>query len=173
MPTDCDLPIAIRKGVQKCTQHSIAKYLSYDKLSNCHREFTSKISNLFVPRTIKEALDDPNWKSAIMEEMNALEKNGTWKLVNLPKDKKTVGCKWVFIVKRKADGSVERYKARLVAKGFTQTLGIDYQETFAPVAKMNSIQVLLSLAVNYSWPLHLHQLDVKKALLNRNLEESI
>lgn len=104
-----------------------------------------------------------------MEEMNALEKNGTWKLVNLPKDKKTIECKWVFTVTCKADGSVERYKARLVAKGFTQTLGIDYQETLAPVAEMNSIRVLLSFAVNYSWPLH--QLNVKNAFLNGNLEE--
>ena len=87
----------------------------------------------------------------------------------MPKDKKTVGCQWVFTVKCKADGSVERYKVRLVAKRFTQTLGIDYQETFAPVAKMNSIRVLLSLAVNSSWPLH--QLNVKNAFLNGNLEE--
>ncbi|CAL5385151.1 unnamed protein product [Camellia sinensis] len=123
-------------------------------LSKSHRTFTSKISNLFAPRIIKEALDDPNWKSIVMEEMNALEKNGTWLLVNLPKDKKTVGCQWVFTVKCKADGSMERYKVRLVAKKFTQTLGIDYQETFAPVAKMNSIRVLLSLAVNSSWLLH-------------------
>ena len=123
IPTYCDLPKAIRKGVRKCT----AKYLSYDKLSNSHRVFTSKMSNLFVPRTIKEALDNPSWKLAVIEDMNALEKNGSWKLVNLHKDKKTVGCKWVFTVKSKADGSVERYKTRLVAKGFTQTLRIDYQ----------------------------------------------
>ena len=91
--------------------------------------------------------------------MDALLKNGTWEVVTLPKDKSTVGCKWVFTVKVKADGNVERYKARLVAKGFTQTHGIDYQETFAPVAKINSIRVLLSIAANRDWPLH--QLDVK------------
>ena len=96
----------------------------------------------------------------MLEEINALRKNGTWEVVELPKGKKTVGCKWVFTIKSKVDGSVERYKAQLVAKGFTQTFGIDYQEIFAPVGKINSIRVLLSLAVNYNWPLH--QLDVKK-----------
>ena len=99
-----------------------------------------------------------------MEEMNALRRSGTWEIVDLPKEKKTVGCKWFFTVKCRADGSVDRYKARLVAKGFTQTYGIDYQETFALVAKINSIRVLLSLAVNFNWPLY--QLDVKHAFLN-------
>ena len=103
--------------------------------------------------------------------MNAISKNITWEIVDLPKEKKTMGCKWVFIVKCKPDGSIERYKTRLVAKGFTPTYGIDYQETFAPVAKMNSIQILLSLTVHFHCPLH--QLDVKNTFLNGNLEEEV
>jgi hypothetical protein len=86
--------------------------------------------------------------------------NKTWDLVKLPNEKKVVGYKWVLTIKHKADGSVERYKARLFAKGFTQTYGIDYEETFAPVAKMNSIRVLLSIVANLDWPLH--QFDVEK-----------
>ena len=85
--------------------------------------------------------------------MGALEKNGTWDIVKLPSGKKTVGYKWVFTIKFNADGSVNWYKARLVAKGFTQAYGIDYKETFAPIAKLNIIRVLLSLAANLDWPL--------------------
>ena len=97
--------------------------MSYQKLSNYHKAFLSNISNLHVPRTIQDALGDPDWKLAIQEEMSALRKNRTWEIVNKPEGKTTVGCKWVFTIKYKADGSIERYKTRLVAKGFTQTYG--------------------------------------------------
>ncbi|GAA0164003.1 transmembrane signal receptor [Lithospermum erythrorhizon] len=99
----------------------------------------------------------------------ALEKNNTWILVNLPPGKKPVGCKWVFTVKYNENGKIERYKARLVAKGFAQTYGIDFSETFAQVAKLNTIRVLLSIVANLDW--ELHQLYIKNAFLNGELEE--
>ena len=124
-----------------------------------------------MPRNIHEALKNTKWREADMEEMKSLQKNNTWKIVDLPGGKHPVGCKWVFTVKYNPDGKVERYKARLVAKGFTQTFGIDYSETFAPVAKLNSIRIPLSLAVNFNWPLY--QLDIKNAFLNGELVEEV
>ena len=103
--------------------------------------------------------------------MTALQKNSTWTLVQLPKGKRTVGCKCVFSIKHKANGLIEKYKARLMAKGYTQTHGIDYQETFSPIAKLNTIRVLLSLALILDWPLY--QFDVKNAFLHGNLEEEV
>ena len=103
----------------------------------------------------------------MLEELAALEKNKTWDLVPLPIGKKVVGCKWVFTVKQNPDGKVERYKARLVAKGYCQTYGIDYDETFAPVAKMSTVRTLISCAVVYDWPLY--QLDIKNAFLHGDI----
>ena len=86
-------------------------------------------------------------------EMAALEKNATWELVPLPKGKKTVGYRWVFTIKHKANGSVEKFKARLVAKGYTLSYGVDYQGNFTPGVKLDMVRVLLSLVANQDWPL--------------------
>ena len=103
--------------------------------------------------------------------MEAFKKNNTWVLISLPEGKRTVGCKWVFTLKYNPDGSINRYKARLVAKGFTQSYGIRYFETSSPVAKLNSIRIILSLAANFSWPLY--QLDAKNAFLHGHLQEEV
>ncbi|KAM1449230.1 hypothetical protein ACFXTH_007767 [Malus domestica] len=94
-------------------------------------------------------------------------KESHWSLVQLSPGKKVVGSHWIYKTKFKADGSIKRHKARLVARGFTQTFGVNYKETFAPVTKMNSVRVLLSVAFNGGW--FIYQMDVKKALLHREL----
>ena len=133
--------------------------------------FAAKLSAIQVPERVDEAIKDPKWMNAMKQEMEALEKNGTWELVELPKGKRTVGCKWIFSLKYDINGVIERYKVRLVAKGYTQTYGIDFHETFSHVAKLNTVRVLLSLAANLDWPLH--QFDVKNAFLHGDLEEEI
>ncbi|KAL5546962.1 hypothetical protein UlMin_006649 [Ulmus minor] len=168
---DYDLPIAQRKGVPKCPYHPIENHVAYGKLLSSYKAFVSNLDNVQIPKTVQEALKVPAWKQVVEEEIWALESNGMWILIELPHGKKPVGCKWIFTVKYKVNGSIERFKAKLVAKGFTQSYGIDYQETFVPVAKLNTVQVLLSLAVNQYWPLH--QLDVKNAFLNGDLEEEV
>nr|GEX37848.1 putative RNA-directed DNA polymerase [Tanacetum cinerariifolium] len=124
-----------------------------------------------IPANIEQALKSRKWKKAMKEEMKALTKNNTWEKYVLPPGKKTVGFRWVFTIKYKPDGTIERYKARLVAKGYTQTYGIDYSETFSPVAKINTIGVLCSIAANKGWPLH--QFDVKNAFLHGELKEEV
>jgi len=100
-----------------------------------------------------------------------MDDNQVWDLVELPESSKQVGCKWVFMTKRDSKGNIERYKVKLVAKGFTQKDGIDYKETFSPVSKKDSLRIILALVAHYD--LELHQMDVKTAFLNGDLEEEI
>jgi len=153
------------------TEHDIANFISYSRLSPAYRAFVASLQTVPIPRDWKCAKQDPKWNAAMKEEMHALQKNKTWELVPLPKGKKAVGCKWVFTVKQNPKGKVDRYKARLVAKGYSQTYGIDYDETFAPVAKMGTVRTLISCAVNFGWPLH--QMDVKNAFLHGDLQEEV
>ncbi|RVW24173.1 Retrovirus-related Pol polyprotein from transposon TNT 1-94 [Vitis vinifera] len=146
-----------QKGYKSYDPISQKLYVNLDVTFFKHTPYYS-LQGESIPKNIQEALEIPDWREAMVEEIRALEKNGTWEVMTLPRGKKPVGCKWVFTVKYKADGTVERYKARLVAKGFTQTYGIDYTETFAPMAKLNTIRDLLSLAANLDWPLH--QFDI-------------
>ena len=126
------------------------------------KAFIARLDSAEISKNIQGAMGDPKWKAAMMEEMKALVGNNTWDIIELPLDKRTVGCKWMFTIKHNADGNIERNKARLVAQEFTQTYGIDYEETFAPVAKLNSIQVIFSIAVNLDWPSF--QFDIKKCI---------
>lgn len=119
------------------------------------------------PASYKEVSKHPWWVDAMQKELKALAANNTWTIVPKPEGVTPIGCKWVYKVKGKADGSLERYQARLVAKGYTQTEGIDYFDTFSPVVKMAIVRLLLSLASIKKW--HIHQLDVNNAFLHGEL----
>jgi len=153
------------------TPYPIHNFLSYDKCSSNHTSFCHNISAQGEPSSYKEAIQSDCWKEAMSAELLALDRNQTWTLVSLPPGKKSIGCRWVYRVKHKADGSVDRYKARLVAKGFTQTKGIDYFETFSPVVKLSTVRIVLALAAAHHW--FIHQLDVDNAFLHGELDEEI
>jgi len=126
------------------------------------------------PRTVREAVnseDSKLWENAMVEEMDALDKNEAWDIVELPAGRKVVGSKWLFKKKFNAEGKVEKYKARLVAKGYSQVEGIDFGEIFSPVAKLTSIRFLLSIAAAFD--LEVEQMDVKTTFLHGDLEEEI
>ncbi|KAK0576062.1 hypothetical protein LWI29_011265 [Acer saccharum] len=126
------------------------------------------------PYTYKEAMEDVDshhWQKVMQSGIESMFDNKVWSLVDLPKGIKPIGCKWVYKRKRGMDGEVETFKARLVAKGYTQKEGIDYEETFSPVAMLKSIRILLSIAA--SLDLEIWQMDIKTAFLNGSLDESI
>ena len=118
-----------------------------------------------------ESVNSTKWIDAMKDELKSMEQNEVWDLVKLPEGCKRVGCKWVFKTKRDSYGNIERHKARLVAKGYTQKDGIDYKETFSPVSKKDSLRIIMALVAHYD--LELHQMDVKTAFLNGNLEEEV
>ncbi|CAI0405620.1 unnamed protein product [Linum tenue] len=123
------------------------------------------------PTTYQEAVKFEHWRRAMREEQDALEENHTWDVVPLPKNKRAIGNKWVYKDKYRPDGTLERHKARLVAKGFTQVYGIDFLDTYSPVAKINSVKALLAVAASKGW--FLDQMDVSNAFLHGDLEEEV
>ena len=123
------------------------------------------------PEKFQEAVKDESWMKAMKDELNMIEKNDTWELVDRSMDKPVIGVQWVFKTKLNLDGSVQKKKARLVAKGYSQKPGVDYNETFALVARLDTIRTLIALAAQKGW--QLYQLDVKSAFLNGILEEEV
>ena len=183
-----DAPSGTTESVPTNSDHELTSPSNTISLPNVRRservpkprifpDFVTYCVNGFIPddpSTVEEALGSGNsevWKRAMIEEFNSLQENNTWKLTELPPNRKPIQCKWVFKTKRDADGRIVRYKARLVAKGFTQKQGIDYGETFSPVVRYTSIRMLLAISAKYN--LDIEQMDVVTAFLHGKIDEDI
>jgi len=159
-------------GVRRSTRVKyLVQRLTYDGYVAHHYAYMMKVIQKVEPICFEQAVGNPKWDNAMDEEMAALDVNVTWELVTLPKDKKTIRCKWVYKVKHNADEFMNRYKTRLVAKGYAQTYGIDYEETYSPVAKMTTIRAIIAMATAKGWSLH--QMDVKNVFLHGDLQEEV
>ena len=139
--------------------------------SGIHKKRSFIVQHTTEPRTYSQASKNDSWVQAMNSEYQALLRNNTWSLVPPPSSAHIVGCRWIYKLKYRPDGSIDRHKARLVAQGFTQTPGIDYFDTFSPVVKPCIIRLILALAISFQWPVR--QLDVENAFLNGDLEEEV
>jgi hypothetical protein len=152
---------------EPCRSYRVNTFPSHLHDFHCFSIFAT----LHEPHTFREASPDPLWQQVMKEELDALLKTGTWDLVDLPAGKSAIGCKWVYKIKTRSDGTIDRYKACLVAKGYTQEYDIDYKETFAPVARLSFVRTLIAVSASRHWPLF--QMDVKNAFLNGELTEEV
>ena len=159
--TECDTEIP----------YPMSSYMSFESLSDEYKKYICAVAIYPEPTSFTQAKRFDEWLKAMNEELIALESTNTWSICSLPLWKHAIGCKWVYKLKFNADGTLERYKARLVAKGYTQEEGIDFAETFSPVAKMTTVKTLLSVAAAKKWSLN--QLDISNAFLNGDLDEEI
>ncbi|RVW84805.1 Retrovirus-related Pol polyprotein from transposon RE1 [Vitis vinifera] len=129
------------------------------------------LSTIYIPSCYKQAMEHECWQNAMQAELQALEENHTWDIVPCPPIDKPIGSKWVFSVKLRSNGSLDQHKACLVALGNKQEYGVDYEETFTPVAKMTMVRTILVITASQSWKLH--QMDVKNGFLHGDLQEEI
>lgn len=153
------------------TSYPISSFLSYDRFDDSYRNFLLSITSVTAPKTFQEAILLDEFKGSMRSEMQSLEDTGTWSICQLPTGKHPVGCKWVNTYKFNPDGTVERPKSCLVAKGYTQLEGLDYLDTFSPVAKLGTFRMLLGLAAAKNWSMQ--YLDISNAFLNGDLDEEI
>ena len=123
------------------------------------------------PIIYEEAVKADKWREAMDSEMESIKKNGTWSLTELPRGAKSIGLKWIYKTKLNELGEIEKYKARLVAKGYAQEYGVDYEEVFAPVARMDTVRMILAFAAQKGW--NIYQFDVKSAFLHGELTEDV
>lgn len=140
-------------------------------MSKSYHDYVLNVSANYEPEFFHQAVKYPEWCRAMADEIAALETNHTWSVQSLPPGKKPTGCRWLYNVKYKADGSLDKYMDQLVAKGYAQQAGIDFTESFSPVAKLATVRVLLAIAAQKKWSQL--QLDINNAFLNRDLDEEV
>ncbi|XP_015160329.1 uncharacterized protein [Solanum tuberosum] len=155
----------------KDVQYTLCNYISYDHLSPSYQCYIAATSTIKEPMSYAEAIKDKRWVDAMQTEIQALECNKTWELIDLPRGKRLIGCRWIYKVKYKSTGEIERFKARLVSKVVNKKEPIDYQETFSPVVKMVTVRTIVALASSRHW--HIHQMDVFNAFLQGDLDDEI
>lgn len=153
------------------SSYPLTNYVSFHRLSPVHQAYLTKVAAEHEPISYNEAMRDPRWNNAVIVEADALDKNHTWDVTDLPPRKVAIGCKWVFKIKYRADGTIERFKARLVVLGNRQQEGVDYKETFAPVVKMTTVRILLEISAAKGW--ELFQMDVHNAFLHGDLDDEV
>ena len=129
------------------------------------------LANVDEPANFEQAMAHECWRKEMLDEMTSIEANDTWELIDHPPRQRPIGIKWVFKTKKDATGIITKHKARLIAKGYVQRQGIDYDEVFALVARLESVYLLLALALSEGWPVH--HMDVKSAFLNDELREEV
>nr|GEV34380.1 ribonuclease H-like domain-containing protein [Tanacetum cinerariifolium] len=157
--------------VESKVKYGIKKYVSYSKLNFENYCVITQLNKTKEPKSYFKASNYPHWTDAMNQEMDALLRNGTWEMVQLPEGKKAIGSKWIYKIKFRSSGEIDRYKARLVAQGIEQKEGIDYEETFSHIVKMVTVICLLNIDVSMSW--HVFQLDVNNVFLYGDLEEVV
>lgn len=151
--------------------YPLTDYVSDDKFSPGHRAYLAAITSNVEPKSFKDVVRVKVWNDAMTKEVDALEVNKTWDIVDLPPGKVAIGSQWVYKTKYNADGSIERYKARLVVCGNKQIEGEDYHETFAPVVRMTTVRTILRLVAANQW--EVFQMDVHNAFLHGDLDEEV
>ncbi|KAL0559069.1 hypothetical protein IC582_003658 [Cucumis melo] len=156
---------------QNSTPFPLNQYRSYNAYSQHHRNYLFNVTSIYEPTYYHQAVKHQTWRKAMALEIEATKRINTWTIVSLPKDHHTVGSKWVYKVKCKPDGTIDRYKARLVAKGYNQQEGIEFSDTFSPVAKISTVKIFLALTAAYNWSIS--QMDINNAFLNGDLFEEV
>lgn len=151
--------------------YPLDQYLSSDRFSPSHCAYLHAITNTILPKHYSQAVLDEHFREDMRSEINACEENQTWTVEELPPGKKAIGCKWVFTIKYRSDGTLERHKARLVVLGNKQIEGEDYDETFAHVSKMTTVRMPLKVSAAKNW--EVHQMDVHNAFIHGDLHEKV